>query len=364
MTVQDNLAALETGSVIGIMGAGQLGKMTADAAKLLGYKTHIFAPEDNAPAHLSCDAYTVAPYDDIQALEKFASQVDVVTFEFENVPARSVKFLEEKAVVYPGWKVLEISQNRIKEKDFINAQAIATAPYRRLTSAAELEQALLEPCFAKAIVKTTEFGYDGKGQARVDTTSDAQQVWSQLGTNEAVIEGFVDFVCEISVIVASNARGERKAFRPAENIHKEGILDVSFVPAKHMDEQTGQRAREIALKLVESLELVGLLAVEFFVTKNGDLLVNEIAPRPHNSGHWTMDGAITSQFEQFVRAVCNLPLGEVTMKHPTRMLNLIGADVETLEELSAKDGAVVHMYGKEEVRAGRKMGHINYVDNA
>ncbi len=348
---------IERGAVIGIIGGGQLGKMTAEAARKLGYKTHVFCPDEEAPAYLSCDEKTIAFYDDYDALGVFADSVDVVTFEFENIPAKSVAFLENRVVVRPHWYVLELSQNRIKEKNFINSLGIGTAPFKAVYNAVDLAAALEVEGFSKAILKTTELGYDGKGQYVITEPVDAVSLWKEFGADEGVLEGFVPFICEISVIVACNASGEVKAYPPAENVHKKGILDVSFVPAT-VSVDVALKAQDLAIKIAQSLEMCGLLAIEFFVTEGGELLVNEMAPRPHNSGHWTMDGAVTSQFEQFVRAVCNLPLGDVAMAQATRMLNLIGEDVHQIDGL-VSENSVVHLYGKKEAREGRKMGHIN-----
>ncbi|MCF8481569.1 MAG: 5-(carboxyamino)imidazole ribonucleotide synthase [Rhodospirillum sp.] len=345
------------GGVLGIIGGGQLGRMTALAAARLGIRCHVFTPETNGPAEQVCAATTIAAYDDTRALEAFAGAVDAVTFEFENIPAASVARLAELVPVRPGWRALETAQDRITEKTFFNALGINTAPWVSVDGVESLEAALAK-LGHPSILKTTRLGYDGKGQARLTTETDPKAAWESLRTDAAVLEGFVDFTREVSVIVARGVDGATACFEPTENVHRDGILHTSTVPATLTTGQT-ETARAIATRAAEALDLVGLLAVEMFVTRTGDLLVNEMAPRPHNSGHWTMDACHVDQFEQFVRAVCGLPLGDPARFRPMRMRNLIGAEADAWPQLLARPGAKLHLYGKSESRPGRKMGHVN-----
>jgi 5-(carboxyamino)imidazole ribonucleotide synthase len=331
--------------------------MTALAAARLGIRCHIFTPDPDGPAEQVCAAVTIAPYDDFAALESFASAVDAVTFEFENIPAASVAHLAERIPVRPGWRALETAQDRITEKTFFNDLGIATAPWAPVNGPDSLEAAL-ETLGRPSILKTTRLGYDGKGQARLTAETNPKAAWDSLRTDAAVLEGFVDFTSEISVIVARGLDGATACFEPTENVHRDGILHTSTVPSALTADQA-ETARSIATRAAEALDLVGLLAVELFVTRTGEILVNEMAPRPHNSGHWTMDACHVDQFEQFVRAVCGLPLGDPTRFRPMSMRNLIGADADTWPELLAHPGAKLHLYGKAESRPGRKMGHVN-----
>jgi 5-(carboxyamino)imidazole ribonucleotide synthase len=345
------------GSVIGIVGGGQLGRMMATAATELGYKVHIYTPEQGAPATQAAWRTTTAPYDDEDVLEHFAKSVDVVTFEFENIPHDSLAVLEKFVPVNPSPDLLKISQNRLREKNFINAQDIPTANFHRVTTAEELQRAV-QKIGIPAILKTTEQGYDGKGQVAINTEEEAVAAWQKLGNVECVLEQKIDFVMEISVIVARGVNGQSACYTPVHNIHKNHILDVTYAPA-NISKELITEARHIALTLAKAANLRGLLAVEMFVTKDNKILVNELAPRPHNSGHWTMDGCITSQFEQAIRAVCGLPLGSTERLCEVEMKNLIGDDVAQWEDYMKQPHAKVHLYGKKEARAGRKMGHVN-----
>ncbi len=349
---------LTPGSTIGIMGGGQLGRMTALAAGKLGYKCHIFCPETDSPAAQVSAAATVAAYDDMDSLKKFGSAVDVVTFEFENIPADSVHILSEHAVVRPGWKSLAVAQDRLVEKDFIN-QIAPTTPYRRVENAAELAEAATD-IGLPAVLKTARMGYDGKGQVMITPDSNLSAAWAEMGADVGILEGFVDLQREISVIVARSPGGDRVTYSPVENKHVNHILDTTIAPAV-MSPEMAKEAIDIADAIADGLDLVGLLAVEMFITRQGKILVNEIAPRPHNSGHWTMDACPTSQFEQFVRAVCDLPLGDVTPHHDAEMKNLIGTDVNDWPDLLADKTAYLHLYGKKDIREGRKMGHVNRI---
>jgi 5-(carboxyamino)imidazole ribonucleotide synthase len=353
-------APLAPGSVIGIMGGGQLGRMAAIAAARMGYKVHIYAPEAESPAAEVADAWTRAAWDDAAALDAFAAAVDVVTFEFENVPAASVAGLAAKRPVRPAWTVLETTQDRLSEKDFVNRLGIGTAPYARVDDVDGLVAAI-EALGRPAILKTRTLGYDGKGQARIAAEGDvhaaAEAAFAAIGGRPAILEGMVDFGCEISVIVARSPAGEVRCFEPAENEHRNGILHLSRVPAR-VPEATAAEAQRIALALADAFGLEGLLAVEMFVTRDGRVLVNEMAPRPHNSGHWSFDAAATSQFEQFIRAVADLPLGDPARLVDAEMENLLGADVERWREILAEPRAKLHLYGKSEAKPGRKMGHV------
>ncbi|WP_413203421.1 5-(carboxyamino)imidazole ribonucleotide synthase [Rhodospirillum sp. A1_3_36] len=363
ITAQDRLSEtsppfpIGPGRTLGIIGGGQLGRMTALAAARLGIRCHIFTPDSDGPAEQVCSAVTIAPYDDFAALEAFANAVDVVTFEFENIPAASVAHLAERVAVRPGWRALDTAQDRITEKTFFNDLGIATAPWVPVDGLDSLDAALMK-LGRPAILKTTRLGYDGKGQARLTAETDTKTAWDSLKTDAAVLEGFVDFTCEVSVIVARGVDGATACFEPTENVHRDGILHTSTVPSALTPNQA-KTAQSIATRAAEALDLVGLLAVELFVTRTGEILVNEMAPRPHNSGHWTMDACHVDQFEQFVRAVCGLPLGDPTRFRSMRMLNLIGADADSWPRLLAQPGAKLHLYGKSESRPGRKMGHVN-----
>jgi 5-(carboxyamino)imidazole ribonucleotide synthase len=347
------------GGWLGIIGGGQLGRMTALAAARLGLKCHIYAPEADSPAFAVAAASTCAGYDDIAALTRFAHAVEVVSFEFENIPAASVALLAEKIPVRPAGKVLETAQERVTEKRFFNDLGIATAPWRAVGSLAELDRAVAE-LGRPAVLKTCRFGYDGKGQTKIGPDSDLAAAWQLMSGGPAILEGFVDFVMEASVLVARGVDGKTACFDVVENRHRNHILDVTIAPAALPAALTSQ-AQEIAIAAASALDLIGLLAVELFVTKDGRLLVNEMAPRPHNSGHWTMNACFTDQFEQFVRAVCGLPLGDPGRFADAVMTNLIGDEVLTWPQLLAEPGASLHLYGKHEARPGRKMGHVTRI---
>ena len=351
------MTVLAPGSIIGIIGGGQLGRMTAVAAAELGYTCHVYCPEAGSPAFQVCETYTCAPYEDHDALKAFAQSVDVVTFEFENIPAESVELLESLVPVRPSGNCLRVAQDRVIEKTFFNDNGVETAPWREVKSAEDLQAAIIE-IGTPAILKTTRFGYDGKGQVRIMPDTDPADAWRQLGGDVGILEGFVDFTLEISVIVARSASGEMACYEAVENRHADGILDVTIAPAAISDDLKA-KAVHLAETMAGKLDLVGLLAIELFVSKDAHLLVNEMAPRPHNSGHWTQDGSITSQFEQFIRAVCGLPLGNPARHSDTVMKNLIGHDALTWPELLKTPDTKLHLYGKAEPRAGRKMGHAN-----
>ena len=344
------------GSTIGILGGGQLGRMTALAAAALGYKSHIYDPDPRGGAKQVTPFATTAPYEDQAALARFADAVDVITFEFENVPAETAEFLAERKPVRPNPNVLRVSQDRLKEKDFLRSIDVATTEYREVTSAAALVRSARD-LGLPAVLKSVRYGYDGKGQVKVTPDRDIEACWQEMGAPVGILEGFVDFACEISVIVARSGPGMLATYAPAENQHVNHILDTTIVPARVSPAVT-MRAEAIARHIVERLDVVGLIAVEMFVTPGNQVLVNELAPRPHNSGHWTIDGAITSQFEQLVRAICGLPLGSPERHSDAVMKNLIGADVEKWRDALTEPNAKLHLYGKEKALPGRKMGHV------
>jgi len=348
---------LPPGSVIGILGGGQLGRMSALAAGRLGYKVHIFSPEKDGPAAQVAWRNTVANYDDLAALEAFAKSVDVVTFEFENIPAAAAETLAKVKPTRPAPRVLHITQERLREKRFLESIDVPVTAFREVKNADELPAAV-DALGRPSILKSASFGYDGKGQVRIEAGMDLNEAWKKMGGTIAILEGFIDFACEISVIVARNPAGDVALYEPALNSHKHHILDTSTVPAG-VAPKVAHAAEAIARRIAGEIDLIGLLAVEMFVTKDGRVLVNELAPRPHNSGHWSQDGAITSQFEQHVRAVCGLNLGNPARHSDTVMTNLIGDEVETWPQLLSDPDVKLHLYGKAEARPGRKMGHWN-----
>lgn len=351
------LTVIPPGATIGMLGNGQLGRMTALAAANLGYRTHAFGPERDSPCAQVVAAETCAAFDDWDALAAFAAAVDVVTLEWENVPTATVDFLAARVPTYPAAGVLAVAQDRLAEKTFANGLGIGTAPFRAVRGVDDLRAAVAE-LGTPSILKSARMGYDGKGQVRLAADSDLAAAWASLGTTEAVLEGYVDFVCEVSVIVARRADGEMMPFPVVENRHRHGILDETLVPADVAPAVVAE-ATTIARRLAAALGVVGLLAVEMFVTRDGTVLVNEVAPRPHNSGHWTQDFCAVSQFEQLVRAVCGLPLAPPTILAPCMMKNLIGDEVAQWPSLLAEPGAHLHLYGKAQARPGRKMGHVN-----
>lgn len=342
---------------IGIIGGGQLGRMTSHAAQSLGYKTVIFSDQTDSPALQATNCSIVAAYDDKNALQKFAAMIDIATFEFENIPAASVEFLESITPVYPSSAILKITQHRILEKKFLNQIGVTTADFIEVTSLDDLLAGLKK--FGKAILKTATMGYDGKGQFVLDNSNAAQDAWQIAAKNQPLIlEKFCPFAGEISVLVARSTNGEIACYEPLSNVHKDGILATSTYPAK-ISTQTKQQAQAIATKIAQNLDLKGILAVEFFVMTDEKLLVNELAPRPHNSGHFSMNAAFTSQFEQVVRAISGLPLGSTQFHSQGYMKNLIGDEVNDLQEFLPNINAKIHLYGKNEAKKGRKMGHVN-----
>jgi 5-(carboxyamino)imidazole ribonucleotide synthase len=347
------------GSTIGVMGGGQLGRMFAMAARGMGYRVHIFTPEKDGPAAQFADCATEAEYGNESAVRRFARAVDLITFEFENIPAETIAWSADCCEVRPAGAVLEIAQHRLREKTFLAQNGFPLPRFRSVSGRSELESAV-ELIGRSAILKTAAFGYDGKGQQSV-ASRDLDDVWETRAGDDLVLEQAIDFAREISVIVARNPRGEMKAFPIAENVHRDHILDITIVPAD-VSGSIAKVAVDLACAIAAKLEVIGLLAVEMFVDKADAVLVNEIAPRPHNSGHWSIEGCTTSQFEQHVRAVCGLTLGPVDILRPAAMANLLGEVWQNREPNWAGaltvPGVHLHLYGKREPRPRRKMGHL------
>lgn len=361
------MKTLAPGSTIGILGGGQLGRMTAMAAARLGYHSHIFCPGADEPATHVAQEHTQAEFTDRAALEKFAKSVDVVTLEWENIPVETLEILAPHVPVYPSLTVLRVAQDRAQEKNFARSIGVGTANFVIVNSEAELSKAL-EKFPLPAILKSTRMGYDGKGQVKITPGMDVKTAWKEMGGAQGILESYVDFACEISVIVACRADGAMVAYPAVENIHRNHILAETHAPAG-IDPAIAKEAEHIARRMAEKLEVVGLLAVEMFVLKQPDkdghrVLMNEIAPRPHNSGHWTIDACGCSQFEQLVRAVCGLPLGSTVPHSRAVMHNLIGDDMHRWRQLLEESQACPHFYGKDEARPGRKMGHVTYLKSA
>ena len=357
-----NQVKLKPGDTIGILGGGQLGRMLAMAAARLGLRCRVFSPDPDSPAFDVVMDATCAEYADVEALELFAGDVDVITYEFENVPAASAMILAARRPVLPNRKILETTQDRLAEKDFVRQQGIGTADYADVSSAASLRAAIAK-IGLPAVLKTRRFGYDGKGQAIIRQGDDPDRIWQDLATKSAILEAFIPFEREISVIAARNAEGQVECFDVTENEHADHILKTSRAPAA-ISEPLAAQARGIAEKIATALDYVGVLAVELFVVP-GDggpqILVNEIAPRVHNSGHWTLDGASISQFEQHIRAIAGWPLGKPVRHGAVTMTNLIGDEIKGYEQWLTVPGATVHLYGKGPPRPGRKMGHVTQV---
>lgn len=353
---------LKPGDTIGILGGGQLGRMLAMAAARLGLRCQVFSPDPESPAFDVVMHATCAEYADVEALDLFANDVDVITYEFENVPAAAAMILAARRPVLPDRKILETTQDRLAEKDFVKRLGIGTADYADISSAAAL-RAAIKRIGLPAVIKTRRFGYDGKGQAIIRAGDDPDKVWADLGTRSAILEAFIPFEREVSVIAARSADGRVECFDVTENEHRDHILKFSRAPAGISDALAAQ-ARGIAETIANALDYVGVLAVEMFVVQGEGgpkVLVNEIAPRVHNSGHWTLDGASISQFEQHIRAIAGWPLGKPVRHGPVTMTNLIGDDIHSYEQWLTVPGATVHLYGKGPPRPGRKMGHVTQV---
>jgi len=350
------VAPLRPGATIGILGGGQLGRMLSVAASRLGLRTHIFEPGANCPAADVAHRVTTAPYGDDAALAEFAASVDVVTYEFENIPAHALDLLGAATPIRPGRRALEVSQDRLTEKTFLRDLGLATAPFAACDDAAALRDALAQ-IGPRGILKTRRLGYDGKGQVRLDAPDQCEGAIAEMAGAEAILEGFVDFSAEVSVIGARSVSGDVACFDPGANEHRDGILHRTQVPSG-LPPSLRSDAVLVAARILNALDYVGVMGVELFVTKGG-LIVNEIAPRVHNSGHWTQLGCAVDQFEQHIRAVAGWPLGDGQRHADVEMLNLIGDDVDQVPELATQGGTQIHLYGKAEARAGRKMGHVN-----
>ena len=360
---------ISPGSTIGILGGGQLGRMLGQAAQSMGYRVQVFEPVGPCPAGAVANREVNASYDDLAALTAFARECAVVTYEFENIPSGPLDAIAPLVPLYPRADVLHVTQNRQREKAWLRANGF---PHVRYAEALDGDLAAVigqvgRPC----VVKTADFGYDGKGQMKIVNDADLEKAAAIFRGRRCVLERWVDFSCELSVIVARSSAGETKAFPVAENIHTRHILDFSIVPAR-VSAAALREAEQLAVAIAEKLGVVGLLAVEMFLAANGEVLVNELAPRPHNSGHWSLDGCETSQFEQHVRAVCGLPLGPVGVREPTVMVNILGdawrwQDGRVVGEpnwraVLSEPRAKLHLYGKAEPRPGRKMGHFTVRD--
>ncbi len=347
------------GSTIGVLGSGQLGRMFAMAARRLGYRVHVLSPEDDTPTGQVADVEIQAAYDDLDAVARFAQQVDVVSFEFENVPVATIDVVERHAPVRPAGQVLHTTQHRLREKNFLRSAGIPVTPFQALHTAADLAQVGAEGW--PVVLKTAAWGYDGKGQVRVNGPGELSAAWQSLQTDAAVCERFVDFQCELSVVAVRGGDGSFACYAPFQNSHRHHILDLVVTPAD-LPPGVAEQATEITRTVLEQLQVVGVLCVEFFLDQQGKLLVNELAPRPHNSGHVTLDAHATSQFEQQVRAVCGLPLGSTRQWRPAAMVNLLGdcwtAGTPDWAQALALPEVVLHLYGKSVPRPGRKMGHL------
>ncbi|MCB9781281.1 MAG: 5-(carboxyamino)imidazole ribonucleotide synthase [Alphaproteobacteria bacterium] len=357
------MTPLHRGGVIGVLGGGQLGRMLGHAAEQLGYRVHVLSPRPGPATQVTPD-HTLADYEDEAALARFADAVDVVTSEFENVPASAAAFLAARVPVRPGPRALATCQDRIAEKTFLREAGIPTAPWGEAhgpADVARLAETLGRPC----VLKTARFGYDGKGQAMVKAGTDPADAWATIAGHApdaaGVVEGWVDFSWEASVVVARGLDGHTVCYPLVENRHRDHILHETLAPAPRATPDVAARAQALAERVAQALDIVGLIAVELFVGADGDLRVNELAARPHNSGHWSMNGARVSQFEQCIRAITGNPLGDARAIAPTRMVNLLGDEVLDRDRWLRDPDAHLHDYGKDEVRPGRKMGHVNIV---
>ncbi|MFN7922550.1 MAG: 5-(carboxyamino)imidazole ribonucleotide synthase [Bryobacteraceae bacterium] len=349
------------GATVGVLGSGQLGRMFAIAARRMGYRVHTFSPDYDTPTGQVADLEVRASYEDLDAVRQFAKSVDVVTFEFENVSTASTEAAAGFAPVRPAGQVLHITQHRLREKTFLSGNGFPVAPYGVVRSLEDLRREV-ERIGRPAVLKSAGFGYDGKGQAKIGPETDLEGAWKSAGAGEAVLEAFIDFEREVSVVAARGITGEFAHYGVVENEHSRHILDVTTAPAD-VPPRVAHDAVEIARAILEKLDVVGVLCVEFFLDRGGKLLVNELAPRPHNSGHFTFDACVTSQFEQQLRAVCGLPLGATDQLRPAAMANLLGdlwsGGTPDWEAVCAMRDVKLHLYGKAAARPGRKMGHLN-----
>ncbi len=349
---------LPPGACIGILGGGQLGRMLSMAAARLGFSCHIFEPGPNPPAGQMAARVTTAGYDDAKALKAFAASVDVITYEFENIPTEALDILEDLRPIHPNREALRISQDRLVEKEFLSGLGLRVAPFANVENSDEMQAAITQ-VGTPSILKTRRFGYDGKGQVRVPDASRAGEAWDAMENTPSVLEGFVDFTSEVSVIAARSLSGNVACFDPGENVHVDGILATTSIPAR-LSAAARTDAVLIASNILNALNYVGVLGVELFVTQAG-LVVNEIAPRVHNSGHWTQNGCAVDQFEQHIRAITGWPISDGVRHANVVMENLIGDDVARVVEIANEPGAALHLYGKADVKPGRKMGHVNRV---
>ncbi|MSO65778.1 MAG: 5-(carboxyamino)imidazole ribonucleotide synthase [Alphaproteobacteria bacterium] len=350
------MTIIPPGKTVGILGGGQLGRMLAIAAARLGYATHVYCPDPDSPAFAVASRHSIARYEDADALRAFAASVAVVTYEFENVPAATAEVLARAVPARPNARALAVAQDRVAEKEFARAIGANTTAYARIAATADLPRAL-DVVGLPAVLKTNRLGYDGKGQRRIERAAELEPSWLDLDGVECILEAFSPFTKEISVIVARAVDGSVAAFDVPENHHEGGILRTSRVPAT-VGGAAVATAQDIAHRLAAALDYVGVLAVEMFAMADGTILVNEMAPRVHNSGHWTIDACITDQFEQHIRAICGLPLGSPARHSDAEMINLIGQEVEQWADFARDPMAKLHLYGKAAVRPGRKMGHV------
>src|SRR5437868_10884225 len=351
------------GATIGLMGSGQLGRMLAVAARRMGYRVRVFSPEKDTPAGQFADDEVTAAYEDESVVREFAKDLDLLTFEFENIPRQTIEWCAAECEVRPAGSILHTAQNRLREKDFLSAASIPVAPYRAVRSASDLASAC-EEIKTPAILKSAAFGYDGKGQRLIERPHRLEEIWAERPGDELILERAIDFEKELSVIVARGPAGEVATFPVCENLHRDHILDITVVPAR-VSSVVEKSAADLAGAIAEKMALVGILAVEMFLQRDGKLLVNELAPRPHNSGHWTIEGCATSQFDQHVRAVCGLSLGSTDLIRPAAMANLLGdvwrnGEPNWVAALGVND-VHLHLYGKHHPRPRRKMGHLTAV---
>ena len=347
--------------VLGIVGGGQLGRMIALAAAKLGIECHVYDPDSNAPAFQVCSKSYINDYEDLNAIKQFAKKIDVALYEFENIPLKSAQIIEELCILRPSSFVLSISQDRLVEKNFLADKAkVQTAKFYECNSYEDLVNAkkLIK---GEAVLKTRRFGYDGKGQIKIDSNTNLLEAWKSIVSDELILEEFIFFKRELSIIIARDQSNKTKLYDTVENKHKNHILDQTIAPAPGISDKVSKLSKNIALRIANEIDLIGILAIELFELNNGDLVVNEIAPRPHNSGHWTMDGCVTDQFEQAVRAAVGIDLGSTERLFDIVMQNLIGTDIHLANNLINDPNCRVHKYGKKEIRPGRKMGHVNYL---
>lgn len=355
---------MEKETTIGILGGGQLGQMLCQAAKNLQLKTIIYTPESSepAPAERFCDEIIYGDFFNENSLKSFAEKVDIITFEFENIPVESIKFLENLKPVRPNSNSIYVTQNRLREKTFLKQNNLPIHQFWEISEPSQITKAFEQALLQKAILKTSAFGYDGKGQKLINKGDDFTKAWNSLDYKHAVLEDFVPFAFEISIVLARDLKGNIEIFPIGKNMHQNGILKESILPSKILD-KTKNQAIESAIKIIETLDYIGAAGVEFFVLETGDVYVNEIAPRVHNSGHWTQNGCNISQFEQHLRAIANLELQTPELScNNVRMINLIGEEILDIPKYEGKPNNFIHNYGKQEIKPGRKMGHVNVVD--